>query len=202
MKQLFWHCWSECFGGGKELCRARMDGGSYFSWPCCQNKCRSFFHWNAAQWRSAAFENTGAQAPSSPFRLVMQRRRTVFPAVPKQRVSCLAWRNPFYYNDEDACRSKWSLIHMSSFLCLHPAFGSYCPPRCQGLFFNIDICCLGTGLGVLQFMTGPDQSLGRNISGGWMGGCDLGRRVWLFIILPLSWVSLCTCVILEFAYFP
>lgn len=63
MKQLFWHCWSECFGGGKELCRARMDGGSYFSWPCCQNKCRSFFHWNAAQCRSAALRTLVHRLP-------------------------------------------------------------------------------------------------------------------------------------------
>lgn len=87
---------------------------------------------------------------------------------------------------------------MSSFPCLCPAFGSHCPPGCQGLFFNRDSCCLG----VLQFVSGPDQSLGGNIHGGWMWGCDLGKRVWLFMVLPLSWVSLPTCVILGFACFP
>lgn len=91
---------------------------------------------------------------------------------------------------------------MSSFLCLCPAFGSHCPPSCQSLFFSMGSCCLGTGLGVPQFVSGPDQSLGRNFHRGWMWGHDLGRRVWLFIILPLSWVSLPTCVILEFACFP
>lgn len=73
---------------------------------------------------------------------------------------------------------------------------------CKGLFFNIDICCLGTGLGVPQFTSSTDQSLGRNIYQGWTWGCDLGRRIWLFIIFPLSWVSLPVYVILEFVYFP
>lgn len=35
-----------------------------------------------------------------------------------------------------------------------------------------------------QFMSGPDQSLGRKISGGWMWGCDLGRSLAVHYLAP------------------
>lgn len=92
VEQLFRHRWSEYSGGGKETCRAGRHGGSYFGWPCCQKKHRSFFHLNAAPFRSTALNTLVHGLPSSPFRLIMETRID-FPAVPKQSIFFLPWRS-------------------------------------------------------------------------------------------------------------
>lgn len=85
---LNWMLW-----GAQALCRARKNGGSYFSWPCCQKECRSFFHLNAAQLRSAALKTREHGLPSSPFRLIMEKNS--FPCSPQAEGFLSGMKKPF-----------------------------------------------------------------------------------------------------------